>query len=355
MFVLLCGAFIALAVPLQPARVVVAGGTHGNEYTGVYVLQRLGVHAAQFAAEHPSLRVEPLLVNPRAHEANVRFIDDDLNRQFSDERLNDATSSAYEAERAREIVALCGPKGANASAAVCIDMHTTTSNMGCTLICQEYSPLSIRAAAYVYEHYDAECEADAAAAREALMRGGEGNAAALAARLPEPHPLRILLELGQQSEKAHLASVARDGIEIEVGPTPQGMLRADCVASTERALRLILRYLELHFAGRAPPPRSPTLPVYVDRGKVPFVESHSSVRPASKMPGALVAPSLQDRDFAPLRKGEPLYMTLDGTLVAYDGSLGDVVHPVFVNEAAYYLHESGRGVGMSERRDWPVP
>ena len=106
---------------------------------------------------------EPLLVNPRAHEANVRFIDDDLNRQFSDERLNDATSSAYEAERAREIVALCGPKGANASAAVCIDMHTTTSNMGCTIIVNTWSPLSIRAAAYVHEHWAAECVKDATA------------------------------------------------------------------------------------------------------------------------------------------------------------------------------------------------
>ena len=73
------------------------------------------------------------------------------------------------------------------------------------------------------------------------------------------------------------------------------------------------------------------------------------------LPGAVVAASLQDRDYEPLRKGEPLFEHLDGTIVPYDGSFGDVVYPVFINEAAYYYRESGRGVGISHRIEWPVP
>ena len=68
-----------------------------------------------------------------------------------------------------------------------------------------------------------------------------------------------------------------------------------------------------------------------------------------------MAASLQDRDFEPLRAGEPLYETLDGELVMYDGSCGEVAYPVFINEAAYYYRESGRGVLMTTRTDWPVP
>ena len=56
----------------------------------------------------------------------------------------------------------------------------------------------------------------------------------------------------------------------------------------------------------------------------------------------------------PLRAGEALFEALDGSLVPYDGSLGEVVHPVFINEAAYYYRESGRGVGMSRPVEWPV-
>ena len=34
-------------------------------------------------------------------------------------------------------------------------------------------------------------------------------------------------------------------LQIEVGPTPQGVLRADVVALTERALHLVLAFLEV--------------------------------------------------------------------------------------------------------------
>ena len=70
---------------------------------------------------------------------------------------------------------------------------------------------------------------------------------------------------------------------------------------------------------------------------------------------SIVAQSLQDRDFAPLYAGEPLYEQLDGSIIPYDGAMGEVVHPVFVNEAAYYLPESGRGVGMSRLVEYTVP
>lgn len=318
---------LSTADSLSPRpRVVVSGGTHGNEYTGVWVLQRLQLRSAELAEQHPSIAIETLFANPPAHAANRRFIDDDLNRQFSAATLADTTASSFEAGRAKAIAADMGPKGAAADAAVCIDMHTTTANMGCTVIVSSYSTLALRAAAFVHTHWD---DADEAS---------------------PPLPLRVMVEKCSQCEAAHLASVARHGIEIEVGPTPQSLLRADVVASTERCLRLLLRYLELHYSG-VEPATPATLPVYVSLGKVPFVDGADA---DGALPGAVVAASLQDRDFAPLRAGEALFEALDGSLVPYDGSLGEVVHPVFINEAAYYYRESGRGVGMSRPVEWPV-
>lgn len=338
MLVLSC-AVASLAIPSLP-RVVISGGTHGNEYTGVYVLQRLDLQAAVIAEQHPSLQVETLFANPASHEANRRFVDVDLNRQFSAASLADTSTQQLEAQRARVIEADLGPKGPGASASVVIDMHTTTANMGCTIIVGEWSELALKACAYVHAYWDSECDADDAAAPTR------------ADPPPARHPLRVIVEPGGQMEAVHVASIASDAsIEIEVGPVPQSMLRSDVVASTERCLRLLLRYLELHYAGRAPA-LARSLHVYEWLGKVPFVEGND---PIGRLPGAVVAASVQDRDFEPLQIGAALFEHIDGTVVPYDGAMGEVVYPVFINEAAYYLPESGRGVGMSRLVERQVP
>ena len=96
-------------------------------------------------------------------------------------------------------------------------------------------------------------------------------------------------------------------------------------------------------------PRCPSQ-VFHDEGKIPWEEGDVG----SALPGALIAASVQDRDFEPLSTGDPLFERLDGSVVEYDGSLGDVVYPVFVNEAAYYYAQSGRGVGVTKVVDWPL-
>lgn len=321
----------ALATSLVTAgtRVVVVGGTHGNEYTGVYLVERLQAQHSLLRKEYPSLTIDTLIANPRAYANNQRFVEDDLNRKFTDDQLKSrqVDQQCYESQRALEIEADLGPKGPGASAEFVIDMHTTTANMGCTIIVNSYCALALRAAAYVSECWAADTEE------------GPGPA----------HPLRIYLHEVTQSAAPYLCSVARAGITIEVGPTPQGLLRADCVASTDRALRLLLEYLELHYSGGAPRP-PPKLRVFVDQGKMPWPDAGGE----SSLPGALIVPTLQDRDFEVLRAGDPMFENEDGTVVLYDGSCGESVYPVFVNEAAYYYAQSGRGVGLTRVADWPV-
>jgi succinylglutamate desuccinylase len=325
----------ALASPLIH-RVVVSSGTHGNEYTGVYVVHRLQLQQEELAAAYPSLAVETLVANPLAHEGNRRFVHADLNRMFTEDGLADLSAVGYEPNRAKAIHSHLGPKGPDANADMIIDLHSTTANMGCTLIVDEWCPLALHVAAFVQSCWSTTDGIDEA---DSL---GDGRSM----------PLYILLHANpDQSRAPYLSSVGKNGMQIEVGPTPQGMLRADCIAATERALRLILRYLELHNTGRAPPPASPTLQVYVDKGKVPW----GAGPPGSSLPGSIVHPSLQDRDYTLLRAGDPLFVRLDGTVDAYDGSLGQAVHPIFINEAAYYYSESGRGISICEQVDWPMP
>ena len=64
---------------------------------------------------------------------------------------------------------------------------------------------------------------------------------------------------------------------------------------------------------------------------------------------------LQDRDFEPLHEGSPLFESINGEIVTYDGSLGPTVTPIFINEAAYYYAASGLGIMITEAVEWPVP
>ena len=331
-------AFVGLATSdVQRHRIVVVGGTHGNEYTGCYVIERLEKQRKALRQAYPSLDIETLLANPRAYASNQRFLDDDLNRQFSLDRMADEPTS-YEAVRAREIDAALGPKGSEAASEVCIDLHTTTANMGCTIIVNSYSSLALCAAAYLQAHWADHCCANA-----------DGWSSVDGEHPHEHHPLRVYLHDVAQDAAPYLCSVSRAGITVEVGPTPQGLLRADVVATSQRAVRLILRYLDLHYSGRAPEPPA-RMPVYVDKGKVPWpIDTEGST-----LPGALVAASLQDRDFEPLEVGDPLFCMHDGSIVKYGGSNGAVVYPIFVNEAAYYYAQSGRGIGLTDRVDWPL-
>jgi len=60
-------------------------------------------------------------------------IDVDLNRSFLIKELNDEKVFTYEGNRAKAINACVGPKGSPA-VDLLIDIHTTTSNMGVTLV-----------------------------------------------------------------------------------------------------------------------------------------------------------------------------------------------------------------------------
>jgi len=106
--------------------------------------------AREGSGMRPSFQdVSVILTNERAHTENKRFIDDDLNRQCTSAKLNaDTCADVYEARRARELNAMLGPKGsANPAYDAAIDLHTTTTAMGATIIVDEGDWLSINAAA----------------------------------------------------------------------------------------------------------------------------------------------------------------------------------------------------------------
>ena len=318
----------ALANQQQVKSVVVTGGTHGNEYTGVWCVQ----HNCYDADRYPSLSISSMISNPEAVRVNQRFIDTDLNRQFGIDDLTSRKHDSVEAKQAAKLNELLGPKEDPKTDCI-VDIHTTTSNMGLCLIVAESDRLMCQAAAYVSKRM----------------------------------PCHILMHAApDRMHRRVVSSIAKHGITIEYGPVPQGIVRADAVEITAQALQYILEYLEIHNQDSKSAING--LLEHYDDYAVPCWRSAPAVEPGElsgkiswptdsvlgNFPAALVHPDIQDRDWTVVRVGDPLFVRPDGSTINYHGSHGASVYVMFVNEGGYYYAESGTGIALAVRSAFDV-
>ncbi|XP_025213544.1 N-acyl-aromatic-L-amino acid amidohydrolase (carboxylate-forming) [Theropithecus gelada] len=304
----------SLPVPREPLRrVAVTGGTHGNEMSGVYLAR----HWLQAPAElqRLSFSAVPVLANPAATAACRRYVDHDLNRAFTSSFLNSRPTpdDPYEVTRARELNQLLGPKASGRAFDFVLDLHNTTANMGTCLIAKSSHEVF---AMHLCRH--------------------------LQLQYPE---LSCQVFLCQRSgeESYNLDSVAKNGLALELGPQPQGVLRADIFSRMRTLVATVLDFIELFNQGTAFPAFE--MEAYRPVGVVDFPRTD-----AGNLAGT-VHPQLQDRDFQPLQPGAPIFQMFSGEDLLYDGE--STVYPVFINEAAYY--EKGIAFVQTEKFTFTVP
>ncbi|MDO6686600.1 MULTISPECIES: aspartoacylase [unclassified Agarivorans] len=275
------------------SNIAIVGGTHGNEFSGIYLLKKWQQHPQLLARS--SLSVETVFANPKAYGENKRYIDADLNRQFSASDLADFSLANYEQSRAKVLHQQLGPK-ANPNMDLVIDLHNTTSNMGPTLILLDQTPFDLQLAAYV----------------KMLM--------------PEAV---VFLDEPEDDLANHrfLASCGRRGVLIEVGPQPQSVLRQDILEQMETMTGHILDFVDLHNQQQLPElPHSVEAFLYLDSIKLPLDEQGERI--------ATVHSNVQDNDYQPINPGDPIFRTFTGEDICYEGN--KTVYPAFINEAAYY-------------------
>jgi aspartoacylase len=275
-------------------QVAMVGGTHGNEFTGIYLLKKWQQHSDLIKRQ--SFTTSTVFANPRAYEHNCRYIDGDLNRRFTRAELDDETLADYEQSRAKVLNQQLGPKGAQQpNCDLIIDLHTTTSNMGPTLILPTKSQFYNQMAAYV------------------LSQMPEVTVFCHDDKILEQHYL--------------LCTIARYGVIIEVGPVPQAVLRHDVFSQTEQLSHIILDFIEHH--------NNNTLPDLPDKvSAYRFTQSIKQPLDSNGERIGIIHPNIQDNDFKAIHPGDPLFITFTGEDILYQGK--EVVYPAFVNEAAYY-------------------
>lgn len=276
--------------PNSIQRVAIVGGTHGNELTGVYLVKKF--EKSPQLVSRSTFTTELLISNPRSVELCRRYVETDLNRCFSRSGLNQPATT-YEEQRAQEIDRLL--KTDIPSEELCIlDLHTSTSNMGLTLILGNLHPFNIRLAAY------------------------------LSAINPR---VRIYKWIDSESSQSALRSLSPLGLSIEVGPVPQGVLDADLYHETEYLIYAALDFIERSNQGERPIcPGTITLYQGVEIVEFPRDEQ-------GELTG-MIFPDLQYQDYNLLNPDDPMFVTFDGEIISYSGDV--TVFPVFINEAAYY-------------------
>ncbi len=334
-FILASMSFLILLLPvvafasknvLPLKNVFVVGGTHGNEYTGVWVIKTIDRAKKRIDSQYPSLNITTLMGNPEAHMQNKRFVDEDLNRKFSRESLLgldlDDDDLPHETLRAREIDQLIGPKfdldeNDPEAAHVVVDLHSTTSNMGVTIIVAAGDPVMTKAAAYVRQ----KCE-EAGEKVHCLLHTHESRHA-----------------------RPNLSSTGRHGFTIEVGPVPQGVVRHDAVEKTERALHALLEFMQCYNDDATSLDKTLRSMYEKNKFRVPCFKSATASRKQEmsgriswdsvpenpNFPSLMVHKNLQDKDYQQVRTGDPLFVDLDGVEVPYDGAYGSPIY-VIVSE-----------------------
>ncbi|MGR3279640.1 aspartoacylase [Acaryochloris marina NIES-2412] len=285
-------------------RVLLVGGTHGNELIGINLVKKYEQYPELFTRS--SFETLTLLGNPSAIDNCVRYIDKDLNRCFNFQALdNEITSSFYETQRAREISDQFGQSG-RTPVDLIIDQHSTTSNVGLMLMVDSLDPFILNLSAY------------------------------LTSIIPT---LKIYHSAISGRNKDSLRSIAKYGISIEVGPLSHGTLHADLLHKTETFVQAALDYVEKYNHNTISSSTTfLTLYEYVDSIDYPrnkWGEIH-----------AMIHSQIQFKDFEVLNPGDPIFLTFDGKTVVYQG-VSDA-YPVFINEAAYY--EKGIAVCLARKQ-----
>lgn len=280
-------------------RVVIVGGTHGNEATGVAVARAL----AKSVPVTKSFSVEVVLANTAAIANNTRYVEEDMNRCFSRSKLS-GDPTTVDGARSREINALLGPKASPAAADLVIDIHNTTSASGVALLMARDDALSHAIGAHLV--------------------GGAGEDRAV--------PRRVC-EWAAGNDHATLPSIGKSGFTLEVGPVSWGVVDGALFAATLECVLAALAFVERRNAAldgaEVAAPSFETLDVYRREKSVPYP------RDGDGAIAAFVHPDRQFADFAPHDHGAPLFRDAAGNDVgAFDESEGDTIF--FVNEAAYY-------------------
>ena len=269
-------------------RILIVSGTHGNEINPVWAVKQLNRKENSL---NNGIEYEYIIGNPAAYEKGCRYIDVDLNRSFKEsENFDQHKNSFYETNRANFLVDEFGIDGSK-PCQIAIDLHTTTANMGTSIV----------------------------------MYGRRSKDFCLAALLQNKFGLPIYLHEKDKAQTGFLVEAWPCGLVIEIGAVahnfydPKIIDRFLIIISSlrEEVDKLKNNLIEL--------PRE--LVVHIHQGSLDYPRDEKG-----EIDG-LIHPERLNQDWKMIKKGDPLFIDSQGKIHEYDGE--KLIWPVFIGEVAY--------------------
>jgi aspartoacylase len=271
-------------------RVLIVAGTHGNERNAPWLQSYWRRQPEELSID--GLEVVHLIGNPPAYSQNRRYIDRDLNRSFRSDLLDDSANQEWELQRARQLLALHGPQGAQ-PAAVLIDLHSTTAAMGSCLV----------------------------------IYGDRVEDLALAAACQGALGLPVYLHGSDANQDGFMAKAWPCGLVLEVGPVAQGVICPRICQQTGIGVHTLLELLAQARFGKLNLPNF--LKVHRHLGSLDLPKDLEG------NPIACLHPDRLKGDWQSLKSGDPLFVRPDGIVHLFKADSADQFRTVFTNEAAY--------------------
>ena len=279
-----------LAADKPISSVLLVGGTHGNELTGIHLVRHW--QAQKMQEQFKDFTLDYLIANPDAVKENKRYLEHDLNRCFKLKDLKDSFLTGKEQLRAKTINNRFGPKGKSKTDFI-IDLHTSTTNMQTNIVLTRIDHFHLQLAAYLKQ------------------------------QLPD---IVVTSESELMEDHHFLESIADKGVLIEVGPIPQGAIEYDCFELTQNAVRVCLDFVTKFNQGYD----------FDLDDEIEIMSYHSKLTfplDAKENITASVHPDLIGKAYPELAKGDPVFKSFDGKDIFYQG---EDTYCAFINEVAYY-------------------
>jgi aspartoacylase len=259
-------------------KVIIFGGTHGNEWTGIVLVKKF---AQLLKEEFPELDLHFIEANPEAYRLNRRYKDEDLNRAF--QFLSEQKENSYEHQRAKELKKLI-----DSAPCFVIDLHTTTANMGNTVIMAHDRPVNFHVASHLCQTLD---------------------------------DTRVILS--PDPTRKYLASQSEFGLMIEVGPISNSLIDAQVLDATLKLLREVLKSIKM-----LPKLSLSPIDVYEEIENIHYPQDENEELTA------YIHKDFQGKDFVAVNGEYTAFKSFDGKNITL--KTNEELYPIFINEAAYY-------------------
>jgi len=267
-------------------KILIVSGTHGNELNPVWAVKKF---RDSINTSSQAKHLEFTLGNPKAFAEGLRYIDIDLNRSFN--VLKTASNeNFYEINRSQQLINEYGLHGTK-SCPIVIDLHTTTSSMGTSIV----------------------------------MYGRRQRDFCLAAILQAKFGLPIYLHEKDKNQTGFLVESWPCGLVIEIGPVAQNHYDSEI---TERFL-IILNFLGDLISDLENNRINLPSEIYL------FVHQKSIDYPRNENLeiNGLIHPLRINNDWKSIEEGDPLFLNIHDETITYKEK--EKIYPLFIGEAAY--------------------